>query len=230
VISSVNDGVDGVDGVDVVDVVGITDVSGICLEYADAMPKKKRCPFGQRFLLGEWYTLGIIQFTHTAICKALVMTFASFFIQSIEPDDIPSWRRLRDSLWPHATAEEHEREIAEILSAPERYASFMAFSETKTALGFAEASIRHDYVNGCDTSPVLFLEGIYVTPEARRQGIAKALFKCVEQWGVSHACEEFASDTDIGNIGVQALHRALGFEETERVVFFKKRTTKTTSA
>ncbi|MDR3397530.1 MAG: GNAT family N-acetyltransferase [Pandoraea sp.] len=158
------------------------------------------------------------------------MTSTSFSIRPIRPDDIPSWGKLRHSLWPQANADEHGREIIEILSAPERYAAFMAFSAAKVPVGFAEASIRHDYVNGCDTSPVLFLEGIYVAPEARRQGIAKELFKYVEQWGTSNACKEFASDTDIGNIEVQALHRALGFEETERVVFFRKRTAKAKSA
>ncbi|MFJ2993825.1 aminoglycoside 6'-N-acetyltransferase [Pandoraea sp. NPDC087047] len=157
------------------------------------------------------------------------MTSALFSIQPIAAEDIVFWRRLRHSLWPQASIDEHEREIAEILSMPDRYAAFMAFSETKMAVGFAEASIRHDYVNGCDTSPVLFLEGIYVAPDARRQGIAKALFKSVEQWGTSHACDEFASDTDVHNIDVQALHRALGFEETERVVFFRKRTAKVES-
>jgi aminoglycoside 6'-N-acetyltransferase I len=150
------------------------------------------------------------------------MTSIAYSIHSIEPDDIPSWHTLRCRLWPQTREDEHEREIVEIHSTPERYAAFIAFSKTRTPLGFAEASIRRDYVNGCDTSPVLFLEGIYVTPEARRQGIAKALFEYVEQWGISHACSEFASDTDIGNTDVQALHRALGFEETERVVFFRK--------
>ncbi|AVF41921.1 hypothetical protein AL486_21175 [Pandoraea apista] len=154
------------------------------------------------------------------------MTSTKYFVQPIGPDDIPSWRMLRHCLWPQASADEHDREMAETLSSPERYATFIAFSTAKAALGFAEASIRHGYVNGCDTSSVLFLEGIYVAPEARRRGVAKALFEYVEQWGALHACEEFASDTDVRNDGVQALHRALGFEETERVVFFRKRTSK----
>ena len=158
------------------------------------------------------------------------MTSTHFTIRAITSEDIPSWRTLRHCLWPQATTDEHEREIAEMLSAPERYVVFMAFSKTKTPLGFAEASIRYDYVNGCDTSPVLFLEGIYVAVEARRRGIAKALFQFVERWGTSHACEEFASDTDVGKVDVQALHHALGFEETERVVFFRKRTSKAESA
>ena len=110
-----------------------------------------------------------------------------------------------------------------MLGRCDRYAVFLAVSLGGDALGFAEAAIRHDYVNGCDASPVVFLEGIYVLPVMRRQGVAAALCAAVQQWGASHACEEFASDTSIDNIDAQAVHRALGFEETERVVFFRKR-------
>jgi aminoglycoside 6'-N-acetyltransferase I len=69
---------------------------------------------------------------------------------------------------------------------------------------------------------VLFLEGIFVIPEARRAGIAKALCAAVGLWGSARACTEFASDAQIDNVHAQALHHALGFEETERVVFFRK--------
>lgn len=85
------------------------------------------------------------------------------------------------------------------------------------------SALRYDYVNGCKTSPVLFLEGIYVIQRARRAGIARALCAAIGQWGTAHACTEFASDTQIDNVHAQALHRALGFEESERVVFFRKR-------
>jgi aminoglycoside 6'-N-acetyltransferase I len=157
------------------------------------------------------------------------MTLTSVTVRPIEFNDVASWGSLRRQLWPHASLTEHEREITEMLSEPNRYAAFIAISQEGQALGFAEAAIRHDYVNGCGTSPVLFLEGVYVVPDARRRGVAKALFGRVEQWGALRGCEEFASDTDVANIDVQTLHRALGFEETERVVFFRKRTPRGTS-
>jgi aminoglycoside 6'-N-acetyltransferase I len=125
-------------------------------------------------------------------------------------------------LWPHASADDHAHETEQWLAQPSRYATVIAVSSNGEALGFAEAAIRHDYVNGCDTSPVLFLEGVFVVPGMRRQGIAKALFASIEQWGASHGCAEFASDTAIDNLDSQALHRVLGFNETERVVFFRK--------
>jgi GNAT superfamily N-acetyltransferase len=76
------------------------------------------------------------------------------------------------------------REAVRILAESHRYEVFLAVSSEGEALGFAKAAVRHDYVNGCDRSPVLFLEGIYVVPDARRQGIAGALCKSIERWGM----------------------------------------------
>lgn len=82
--------------------------------------------------------------------------------------------------------------------------------------------MRRDYVNGCSSSPVLFLEGIYIRPVDRRKGIARLLCNAVADWARSLGCVEFGSDTPIENSTSHALHTALGFEETQRVVFFRK--------
>lgn len=146
-----------------------------------------------------------------------------FMVRPVSPQDIGAWCSLRRMLWQHVSNDEHLLETQRLLSDQHRYATFIAISHDNSPVGFAEATVRHDYVNGCKTSPVLFLEGIYVIPVARRLGIARALCTAVGQWGSAHACAEFASDTRGDNLDGQALHRALGFEETERVVFFRKR-------
>jgi len=89
-------------------------------------------------------------------------------------------------------------------------------------VGLAEAAMRTDYVNGTAASPVAFLEGIYVLPDARRQGVAAALVDAVCRWARECGCRELASDALLENERSHAVHRALGFEETERVVFFRK--------
>ncbi|MBU2999893.1 GNAT family N-acetyltransferase [Roseovarius nubinhibens] len=88
---------------------------------------------------------------------------------------------------------------------------------------FAEAALRHDYVNGCETSPVAYLEGIFVRPENRGSGIGRKLLKSVQSWAQEQRCSERASDADLANLASQAFHAALGFQETERVVYFRKR-------
>lgn len=135
----------------------------------------------------------------------------------------PDWLRLRLALWPDSSAGEHQEEMSSFVAQPERFAQFLARSEEHGAVGFAEASLRTDYVSGTETSPVAFLEGLYVSPAARRQGVAKGLVAAVSQWARSKGCSELASDTELENTSSQAVHRRLGFAETQRVVYFNMR-------
>ncbi len=89
-------------------------------------------------------------------------------------------------------------------------------------MGFAEASIRRDHVNGCETSPAGFLEGIYVTENARRQGVARQMAAAVADWAREHGCRELASDAAIDNDASHRMHEALRFSETQRVVYFRR--------
>lgn len=102
-----------------------------------------------------------------------------------------------------------------------RFAQFICLDNCDVPLGFAEASIRSDYVNGTSGSPVAFLEGIFVEPGARRTGIARGLVEAICAWAREHGLSELASDADLTNTTSHAVHDALGFSETERVVFFR---------
>lgn len=87
---------------------------------------------------------------------------------------------------------------------------------------FAEAALRHDHVNGCESSPVAFLEGIFVRHSDRGSGIGKLLLKAVQSWAQDKGCSELASDANLDNLASHAFHNAVGFEETDRVVYFRK--------
>lgn len=138
------------------------------------------------------------------------------------PDDLADWIDLRLQLWPGDHEEEFFEEARDILAQPDRFGAWLVRDEKGGALGFAEASVRSDYVNGTEGSPVLFLEGIYVRETARRQGVARALVCAVQAWGIARDCRDFASDSALENTLSHALHLALGFVETERVVYFRK--------
>jgi aminoglycoside 6'-N-acetyltransferase I len=131
-----------------------------------------------------------------------------------------NWLSLRTSLWPHASESEHLREMADVL-ARGHYVR-LAFAQDGSAIGFVEASKRVDYVNGTSSSPVVFLEGLYVEPASRRNGVARALVAGVEHWAQAERCSELASDSPLENVEAHAAHRALGFEEMERVVYFRR--------
>jgi aminoglycoside 6'-N-acetyltransferase I len=132
------------------------------------------------------------------------------------------WAQMRAALWPETSVAGHQDEITDMLQAGESLIAFVALDEQGGAIAFVEAALRHDYVNGCDTSPVLFVEGLYVAPDARRAGLARALIDAVTAWGQEQGCTEMASDAEIANLSSHAFHQAAGFAETERVVYFRK--------
>lgn len=134
----------------------------------------------------------------------------------------PGWLELRMALWPHDDRAAHLAEMRRFCESPQRYAQFVAVSEEGAVQGFSEVSLRVDHVNGTTSSPVGFLEGLYVAPEARRRGIARELIAACERWALERGCHELASDALIDNVPSYRMHTALGFEETERVVFFRK--------
>ncbi|NLR96886.1 GNAT family N-acetyltransferase [Rhizobium sp. P38BS-XIX] len=142
-------------------------------------------------------------------------------IEKAGHEHIEGWARLRKVLWPDGSVERHRAEL-EQLRASENGVAFVAIDAAGDLAGFAEATLRHDYVNGCETSPVLFLEGIYIRPESRREGVARALCEVIGAWGRNAGCTEFASDALIDNLASHAFHAALGFTETRRVVYFRK--------
>ena len=136
--------------------------------------------------------------------------------------DSADWADLRQALWPRGGLAAHAADIAALLAAPGDTINLIARLPDGRAVGLAEASLRHDYVNGCKTSPVAFLEGIYVDPAHRRSAIARQLVAAVEVWARAQGCTEFASDAALDNLGSHQMHGALGFSETQRVVFFRK--------
>jgi len=141
-------------------------------------------------------------------------------IMPISESQLSDWLALRSLLWPdHDDA--HLLEMHQLLKQTDTL-QLLAYTDSQQAIAMLEASIRYEYVNGTQTSPVAFLEGIYVLPEYRRSGIATQLVQYVEEWAKQFACTEFASDAAIDNTISHAMHRALGFHETERVVYFKK--------
>ena len=100
---------------------------------------------------------------------------------------------------------------------------YVAREKDGNVIAFAETPLRRDYVNGCNSSPVGFLEGIYVEAPYRGRGFARLLNKALEEWAAGLGCTEFASDVWLQNEAGQKAHEALGFEETDRVVFYAKR-------
>jgi aminoglycoside 6'-N-acetyltransferase I len=140
----------------------------------------------------------------------------------VTPADAATWLRLREALWPDdggSHAIEIEQYFAGTLRMPLEV--LLAVDDRGAAVGFAELSIRA-YAEDCTTDRVAYLEGWYVVPDARRQGIGRALMAAAETWGRSQGCTEFGSDALLDNDVSEAAHLALGFEETVQLRCFRK--------
>lgn len=128
----------------------------------------------------------------------------------------------------HMTGQLYETDPADLakevaaLTASSEAACFLAH-DGETPIGFAQCQLRRDYVEGTSTSPVGFLEGVWVAPEHRRQGAARQLVEACQQWALQAGCSEFASDCEIDNLASLAFHLSIGFAEAGRTIWFYRR-------
>ena len=89
-------------------------------------------------------------------------------------------------------------------------------------IGFAQCGLRHDYVEGTESSPVGYLEGIFIREGYRKRGYAKNLLAECEKWAKQKRCSEFASDCELDNSVSLDFHMNMGFTEANRIICFTK--------
>lgn len=135
-------------------------------------------------------------------------------------NDVRAVAWLACLLWPHHTLAEMEEEMETFLT-DEDSAIFLAW-EDNAAVGFAQASLRRDYVEGSTSSPTGYLEGIYVMEAYRSRGFAAELLSACEAWAREKNCLQFASDCEIVNSGSLIFHLKNGFTEANRIICFIK--------
>ncbi|MBM7713388.1 aminoglycoside 6'-N-acetyltransferase I [Bacillus thermophilus] len=128
--------------------------------------------------------------------------------------------RLALLLWPEHTLQEFIQEMSGLIE--QRDAVVILAYHGDDAIGFAQCQLRYDYVEGTSSSPVGYLEGLYVKEAFRQQGYAKKLVHACERWAKKKSCQEFASDCELENRESLAVHLKLGFSEANRIICFKK--------
>jgi aminoglycoside 6'-N-acetyltransferase I len=138
----------------------------------------------------------------------------------ISESDLEEWLVMAMDLWPYGK-DELKKLFYDILLSPAQK-SFIV-QEKNHPIAFINLSLRNDYVEGSETSPVGYIEGIYVRPEFRKKGIAKKLIALAEKWTLEQGCTELGSDTELRNIESQKFHKRTGFTKSETIVHFIKK-------
>jgi aminoglycoside 6'-N-acetyltransferase I len=137
------------------------------------------------------------------------------------PSDRAEWLRMRRALWPHHAAAAEADDADAWRARPDAAVVVAARPGGGGLAGFADVGARA-YADGCATSPVAYLEGWYVDPDARRSGVGAALVRAAEAWARDRGYAELASDALLENVGSQRAHAAVGFAEVERSVKYRK--------
>ena len=144
----------------------------------------------------------------------------SFTIRLAQSTDRAAWARMRTSLWDDLTDDQNQTEISRMLTN-ELSTTYFVVDAADRPIGFAEIFIR-DYANGCTQQPVPFLEGIWIDDDYRRSGVGRALIDRITSDLTEQGYVELCSDILETNHQSHRAHENWGFEETERVVYFRK--------
>ncbi len=141
-------------------------------------------------------------------------------IRKANKADIEIISTLAKKLWPNS---EYDNLITDFSESLETHKETFFLFEDKIAIGFCSVSLRADYVEGCTSSPTGYLEGIYVEPQYRKNGIGHKLVLAAINWSKEQGCIEFASDVEMHNIESQKFHEAIGMKESNRLVTYIKK-------
>ena len=142
-------------------------------------------------------------------------------IRKANVEDAEILMRLAIQMWEDHDPEELTKEFRNLLEKDDAVC-FIKYVDDKP-IAFAQCQLRYDYVEGTESSPVGYLEGIFVSKEYRLHGFAADLLAECEKWTKEKGCTEFASDCELDNEDSLKFHMSLGFEETNRIICFRKK-------
>ena len=128
-------------------------------------------------------------------------------------EEVGQLKVMAKLLWVDSTDEELEKMFTETFDK-ENEVTLVGRSRTGELAGFAIVSIRSDYVEGATTSPVGYLEGIFVYPGYRKQEVGRHILALGEEWCLEKGCTQMGSDTSITNTDSTEFHKHVGFHVT----------------
>lgn len=140
--------------------------------------------------------------------------------ESITTSNIEALAKLMLELWPDSSLSDELESCSSILNN-ENETCFL-FREQEDYIAFIHVTVRFDYVEGADDTPVAYIEGMYVKEDYRHLGIGKKMLQLATDWGQQKGCKQLASDTELSNTTSIEFHTKNGFKEANRIVCFIK--------
>jgi len=137
----------------------------------------------------------------------------------IQLSQFAQWKAMRKAIYPVLDDRFDEQEMKQIVGHPDWFCYFLTDADG-TLLGLVELSSRN-IVDGCLSSPVAYIEGLYLKPEYRHRGLGKEVIELLRSWCRERSFSELATDAQLANEAAQRFYRAAGFQETDRVVEFR---------
>jgi len=141
-------------------------------------------------------------------------------ISPVQRHQFADWLRLRDAVYTGLDRDFHLQEMEVYFNDPDK-GCLLAADARGLVCGMVELSLRN-VVDGCLSSPVGYVEGIYVDASQRGAGIARLLMQHAEAWCRSRGCGEIATDAELDQLEAQRFHEHMGFQETYRIVEYRK--------
>ena len=136
----------------------------------------------------------------------------------IAKHDFSLWKKYRKAVYHSVSDEFREIEMNKIICDVDWFCYFLTDDNNQT-IGFVEMSSRN-IVDGCISSPVAYIEGLYIEKEYRGKGMGKKVMDALHDWCKEKGFTELAADTELENVDAQKYFNSVGFKETYRVVEF----------
>ena len=139
-------------------------------------------------------------------------------IEKLSKANLNELTRLVLDLWPACNFSEEYAYFKGTISKEEEVC-YLAKDQNEY-MAFIHLTLRKEYVEGAVSSPVGYVEGIYVKPDFRETGVGRELLGLAQKWAKLKGCKEMASDAEIDNLQSIVFHRKNGFRESNRIVCF----------
>jgi len=139
----------------------------------------------------------------------------------IKKDQFALWLQMRREVYGSLSDGFHEQEMALIFERKDWFCYFFT-DANEQILGFVELSARN-VADACVSSPVAYIEGLYLKKEYRGMGLGSKAIATILAWCKEKAYTELATDAELVNVDAKEFFKAVGFKESFRIIEFHRR-------